>query len=163
MPAVVQDAASGAVLMLAHMNEEAWERTLGTGQAWFWSRSRRELWEKGATSGNRMTIVEVRLDCDDDAVLLRVDPAGPPVTPVSGRASSPWWSAMPVSDAQDDLALALDLAGLADEITMGRFRAADLRVDTKPDDTPVTDADRMVELLVRDAHRHGPAGPRRAR
>lgn len=75
--AVVQDAESGAVLMLAHMNEQAWERTLQTGQAWFWSRSRGELWEKGATSGNRMAVVEVRLDCDSDAVLLRVHPAGP--------------------------------------------------------------------------------------
>ncbi len=75
--AVVQDAGSGAVLMLAHMNEDAWKRTLSTGQAWFWSRSRHELWEKGATSGNRMAIVEVRLDCDDDAVLLRVNAAGP--------------------------------------------------------------------------------------
>ena len=77
VPAVVQDAGSGAVLMLAYMNDEAWQRTLRTGQAWFWSRSRNELWEKGATSGNRMAVVEVRLDCDDDAVLLRVDPAGP--------------------------------------------------------------------------------------
>jgi len=63
--------------MLAHMNAEAWERTVRTGQAWFWSRSRAELWEKGASSGNRMTVVEIRLDCDDDAVLLRVDPSGP--------------------------------------------------------------------------------------
>jgi phosphoribosyl-AMP cyclohydrolase len=77
VPAVVQDADSAQVLMLAHMNEQAWEATLRTGQAWFWSRSRGELWEKGATSGNRMTVVEVRLDCDDDSVLLRVHPAGP--------------------------------------------------------------------------------------
>ena len=77
VPAVVQDAASGAVLMLAYMNEQAWERTRATGRAWFWSRSRGELWEKGATSGNGMTVLEVRLDCDDDAVLLRVQPAGP--------------------------------------------------------------------------------------
>lgn len=77
VPAVVQDANTGAVLMLAYMNNVAWQRTLQTRQAWFWSRSRGELWEKGATSGNRMTIVEVRLDCDDDSVLLRVDPTGP--------------------------------------------------------------------------------------
>ena len=75
--AVVQDDATGAVLMVAHMNEEAWRRTLATGQAWFWSRSRAQLWEKGATSGNRMRVVEVRLDCDADAVLLRVEPSGP--------------------------------------------------------------------------------------
>lgn len=77
VPAVVQDARTGTVLMLAYMNGAAWERTLQTGQAWFWSRSRAELWEKGATSGNRMSVVEVRLDCDDDSVLLRVDPDGP--------------------------------------------------------------------------------------
>ena len=77
VPAVVQDAGSGAVLMLAYMNDAAWQRTLETGQAWFWSRSRGELWEKGATSGNRMAVVEVRLDCDDDSILLRVDAAGP--------------------------------------------------------------------------------------
>jgi phosphoribosyl-AMP cyclohydrolase len=77
VPAIVQDADSGAVLMLAHMNDEAWDRTVRTGQAWFWSRSRAELWEKGATSGNRMAVVEIRLDCDDDSVLLRVHPAGP--------------------------------------------------------------------------------------
>ncbi len=77
VPAVVQDASTGDVLMLAYMNNAAWRRTLQTKQAWFWSRSRGELWQKGATSGNRMTVVEVRLDCDEDSVLLRVDPAGP--------------------------------------------------------------------------------------
>jgi phosphoribosyl-AMP cyclohydrolase len=77
VPAVVQDAGTGVVLMLAYMNIVAWQRTLQTRQAWFWSRSRGELWEKGATSGNRMTVVEVRLDCDDDSVLLRVEPTGP--------------------------------------------------------------------------------------
>jgi phosphoribosyl-AMP cyclohydrolase len=77
VPAVVQDAGTGAVLMLAYMNDVAWQRTLQTRQAWFWSRSRGELWEKGATSGNRMNVVEVRLDCDDDSVLLRVEPTGP--------------------------------------------------------------------------------------
>lgn len=77
VPAVVQERASGEVLMVASMNREAWERTLSTGRAWFWSRSRAELWEKGATSGNVMTVLEVRLDCDEDTVLLVVDPAGP--------------------------------------------------------------------------------------
>ena len=77
VPAIVQDAATGMVLMLAYMNAEAWERTVRTGQAWFWSRSRGQLWEKGSTSGNRMAVLEIRLDCDDDSVLLRVDPAGP--------------------------------------------------------------------------------------
>jgi phosphoribosyl-ATP pyrophosphohydrolase/phosphoribosyl-AMP cyclohydrolase len=77
VPAIVQDAASGEVLMLAWMNREALEKTLATGQATFWSRSRKELWVKGATSGNTQAVRAVRLDCDQDAVLLRVDPAGP--------------------------------------------------------------------------------------
>jgi phosphoribosyl-AMP cyclohydrolase len=74
--AVAQDAETGEVLMLAYMDQEAWERTLATGRAWFHSRSR-GLWEKGSTSGNYLDVVEVRLDCDQDAVLLRVRPHGP--------------------------------------------------------------------------------------
>ena len=77
IPAIAQDAESGQVLMLAYMNAEAYQRTLETGQAVFWSRSRRELWHKGATSGNTLTLVDMRLDCDGDALLLRVRPAGP--------------------------------------------------------------------------------------
>ena len=76
LPAVVQDAASGEVLMLAWMNEEAWQRTLATGEAHFWSRSRRELWHKGATSGHVQRVVAARLDCDSDAILLIVEQAG---------------------------------------------------------------------------------------
>jgi phosphoribosyl-ATP pyrophosphohydrolase/phosphoribosyl-AMP cyclohydrolase len=77
VPAVTQDAHTGQVLMLAWMNAEALRRTLDTGQAWFWSRSRGALWHKGATSGNYLDVVEVRYDCDGDALLLRVEPAGP--------------------------------------------------------------------------------------
>src|SRR5438309_1509432 len=76
VPAVVQDADTGQVLMLAYMDEEAWSKTRESGRAWFHSRTR-GLWEKGATSGNRMDVVETRLDCDADTVLLRVKPAGP--------------------------------------------------------------------------------------
>ena len=75
--AVVQDDATGRVLMVAHMNDEAWRRTNTSRRAWFWSRSRASLWEKGATSGNTMEVVSVTLDCDGDAVLVRVNPAGP--------------------------------------------------------------------------------------
>lgn len=75
--AVVQEKANGEVLMVAHMNREAWERTLATRRAWFWSRSRKQLWEKGATSGNIMTVLALRVDCDGDAVLVLVDAAGP--------------------------------------------------------------------------------------
>ena len=76
VPAVVQNAESGLVLMLAYMDEEAWRKTEETGRAWFHSRER-GLWEKGRTSGNTMEVVEASLDCDLDAILLRVRPAGP--------------------------------------------------------------------------------------
>lgn len=74
---VVQDVGSGAVLMVAFANREAVERTLATGQAWFWSRSRQSLWKKGETSGNTLDVVEVVADCDGDALLVRARPAGP--------------------------------------------------------------------------------------
>ena len=77
VPAIVQDAQSGAVLMLAYVNEEALRLTLETGEAHFWSRSRQALWHKGATSGNVQRVREVRVDCDADTILLKVDPAGP--------------------------------------------------------------------------------------
>jgi phosphoribosyl-AMP cyclohydrolase len=77
LPAVVQDAATGQVLMLAFMNLEAFELTRATGETHFWSRSRKELWHKGATSGNIQRVVEMALDCDLDALLVRVQPAGP--------------------------------------------------------------------------------------
>ena len=75
--AIVTDADSDVLLMVAHMNEEAIAKTRETGQAHFWSRSRRTLWRKGETSGNGLTVVEMRVDCDQDALLLRVRPAGP--------------------------------------------------------------------------------------
>ncbi len=77
VPVVAQDAASGEVLTLAYANLEALEKTLETRQAHYWSRSRGELWRKGATSGNVQEVLEIRLDCDTDAVLYRVRPAGP--------------------------------------------------------------------------------------
>ncbi|NIJ25182.1 phosphoribosyl-AMP cyclohydrolase [Sphingomonas japonica] len=75
--AVVTDAATGEVLMLAHMNADALAATLATGEATFWSRSRARLWKKGETSGNILRVVEARIDCDQDAVWLIVEPAGP--------------------------------------------------------------------------------------
>ena len=75
--AIVTDADSHVLLMVAHMNEEAIAKTRETGQAHFWSRSRASLWRKGETSGNGLTLVEMRVDCDQDALLLRVRPAGP--------------------------------------------------------------------------------------
>src|SRR5437868_11301177 len=76
-PAIVQDAVSGRVLMLAWMDDEAERLTRETGEAWFWSRSREQLWRKGETSGNTLAVEELRDDCDGDALLLRVTPAGP--------------------------------------------------------------------------------------
>jgi phosphoribosyl-AMP cyclohydrolase / phosphoribosyl-ATP pyrophosphohydrolase len=77
VPCVMQDARTGEVLTLAYMNEEALERTRETGEVHFWSRSRGELWHKGATSGNTMSVRALRYDCDNDAVLALVDPSGP--------------------------------------------------------------------------------------
>ena len=76
VPAVAQDAGSGEVLMLAWMNRESLARTVETGEATYWSRSRRALWRKGETSGHVQKVVEVRLDCDADVVLLRVESVG---------------------------------------------------------------------------------------
>ncbi len=75
--AIVQDADTGRVLMFAWMDAEAERLTHETGEAWFWSRSRQELWRKGATSGNTMAVEEIRDDCDGDALVVRVRPAGP--------------------------------------------------------------------------------------
>ncbi len=77
IPAIVQQHDTGEVLMVAWMNEESLRRTLETSETWFWSRSRKELWHKGATSGNRQRVVEVRFDCDADTLLVMVDAAGP--------------------------------------------------------------------------------------
>jgi len=77
IPAIAQDAKTGEVLMVAYMNQESLEKTLATGQVWFFSRRRKELWHKGATSGNYLNVKKVFIDCDDDTVLLQVDAAGP--------------------------------------------------------------------------------------
>ena len=73
IPAVVADAWSGEVLMFAYMNEEALARSIESGQAWFYSRSRKELWKKGETSGHTLRIFEIRVDCDQDVLLLKVE------------------------------------------------------------------------------------------
>ncbi|WP_445613064.1 bifunctional phosphoribosyl-AMP cyclohydrolase/phosphoribosyl-ATP diphosphatase HisIE [Geobacillus sp. YF-1] len=77
VPAIVQDAQSKEVLMLAYMNKESLEKTLATGETWFYSRSRQALWHKGATSGNVQRVVDIRYDCDADTLLVLVEPAGP--------------------------------------------------------------------------------------
>ena len=77
IPAIVQDHRDETVLMMAYMNRDALEKTIRTGQAHFWSRSRKTLWHKGATSGNHLNVKEVRIDCDGDTLLVRVEPEGP--------------------------------------------------------------------------------------
>ena len=77
VPAVVQDVQTNAVVMLAYMNKESLKLTMDTGYTWFWSRSRQELWNKGATSGNLQKVVEMCYDCDGDAILIKAKLSGP--------------------------------------------------------------------------------------
>ena len=77
IPTVVQDSQTLEILMVAWMNADSLKRTLATGETWFWSRSRQELWHKGATSGNTQKVMQIKVDCDGDTLLLFVDPAGP--------------------------------------------------------------------------------------
>ena len=87
IPAIVTSAATGEVLMFAYMNEDALVRSIETGEGFFWSRSRKALWRKGETSGNTMRIVEIRTDCDQDVVWLKVEMAGSGVCCHTGRVS----------------------------------------------------------------------------
>lgn len=77
IPAILQDYLTGTVLMLAYMNREALQKTLDTREAWFWSRSRQKLWKKGESSGNIQKVVDISLDCDQDTLLVKVNPLGP--------------------------------------------------------------------------------------
>jgi len=113
--AVVADATTGDALMVAHMSREALARTIKTGQAWFWSRSRKELWRKGETSGNLLTVVEIRTDCDQDALLLKVDVAGDGVACHRGYRSC-FYRIVPVGEASDDT------VGLSFDPDMPRLR-----------------------------------------
>ena len=87
LTAIVSDETSGEILMLAHMNEEALRRTIETREGWFWSRSRKSLWKKGENSGNVLRVSEMRVDCDQDAVLLKVSVTGDGNTCHTGRRS----------------------------------------------------------------------------
>ncbi len=77
IPAIIQDDRTGDVLMLGYMNKESVRLTVETGEVWFWSRSRKELWHKGGTSGNILRVRSIVKDCDSDALLVKADPAGP--------------------------------------------------------------------------------------
>lgn len=76
IPAIAQDHATGEVLMLAYMNEDSWQETLNSGMATYYSRSRKQLWKKGETSGNVQVVKEIRVDCDEDTILLKVEQIG---------------------------------------------------------------------------------------
>lgn len=99
---VVTDAASGEVLMLAHMNAEALARSIASGDAWYYSRSRQQLWRKGETSGNTQRIVEMRIDCDQDAIWIKVEQKGPACH--TGRKSC-FYRIVTTSDAAPKLIL----------------------------------------------------------
>jgi phosphoribosyl-ATP pyrophosphohydrolase/phosphoribosyl-AMP cyclohydrolase len=85
IPAIVQDEDTGDVLMLGYMNQESLRRTLASGEVWFFSRSRQELWHKGATSGNKLKLVSISKDCEDNSLLVKAHPVGP--TCHTGRKS----------------------------------------------------------------------------
>lgn len=99
VPAILQEQATGKVLMMAWMNPEALEKTVESGEAWFWSRSRQELWHKGGTSGNVQKVSSIGLDCDGDTLLIQVTPQGPACHTGS-------WSCFENSDALDSQILA---------------------------------------------------------
>ena len=108
--AIAVDAASGEVLMVAHMNAEALARTIETGEAWFWSRSRQKFWRKGEESGNTLSVAEIRVDCDQDAILMKVTIAGDGVACHQGYRSC-FYRAVPLGQAPSPATeLALDRA-----------------------------------------------------
>jgi phosphoribosyl-AMP cyclohydrolase len=106
--AIAADATTGEVLMVAHMNEEALARTIATRSAWFFSRSRKKLWRKGEESGNTLSVTEIRVDCDQDAILLKVDIAGDAVACHQGYRSC-FYRTVPVgAEAKPSLKLSFD-------------------------------------------------------
>jgi phosphoribosyl-AMP cyclohydrolase len=107
--AIAVDAASNDVLMVAHMNAEALSRSIATGEAWFYSRSRRSLWRKGESSGNTLRVTEMRVDCDQDALLLKVEMAGDGVACHRGYRSC-FYRSVPLGRAPAADTLVLDHA-----------------------------------------------------
>jgi phosphoribosyl-AMP cyclohydrolase len=104
IPVIVSDARSGEVLMFAWMNAEALAKTLETGVGYFWSRSRAKLWQKGKESGNRLKVVELRIDCDQDALWLRVEVLGNGVACHTG-ARTCFYRRLPIGDAAGEVYL----------------------------------------------------------
>ena len=106
--AIAVDADDGGVLMVAYMNDEALSRTIETGEAWFWSRSRRKLWKKGEESGNVLVVEDIRVDCDQDAILVKVRIAGDGVACHQGYRSCFYRSVPTGAPPAPDLALSFD-------------------------------------------------------
>ena len=125
LPVVVTSAATGEVLMLAYMNEQALTRTLETGQAQFWSRSRKRLWRKGEESGNTMRVVELRTDCDQDALWLSVEMGGAEACCHTGRRSC-FYRVLPIGKGTAGVTLTFaEAERLSDPKTVyGHARAA---------------------------------------
>ena len=114
IPAILQDWRDGTVLMVGYMNREALEKTLETGRVHFWSRSRQELWEKGATSGNYQQIQQIFIDCDQDTLLLKVEPKGPVCH--TGEQSCFFSQAWPALDADSSLSSLNTRGGVIDRL-----------------------------------------------
>jgi phosphoribosyl-AMP cyclohydrolase / phosphoribosyl-ATP pyrophosphohydrolase len=149
LPAIVQDVHTGAVLMLAWMNREAFERTRTTGETWFWSRSRQSLWHKGETSGHSQRVVDLRFDCDADAVLVQVISNGPAChtgavscffRSASGESGGP---SLPVLGDLDDV-----ISRRAIDLPEGSYTASLLRRGTDGAGAKVTEE---AEEVVRAA------------
>lgn len=113
IPVITQDAASGEVLMFAWMNAEALARTIETGQAWYWSRSRQGFWRKGETSGQTQTVRDIRIDCDQDVVLLKVDVGGDGGACHVGYRSC-FFRSVPLGKANGPLDLRIEAAKLSE-------------------------------------------------
>jgi phosphoribosyl-AMP cyclohydrolase len=118
--AIATDAATNEILMVAYMNSEALTKTIASGEAWFWSRSRKALWRKGETSGNTLKLVEMRVDCDQDAILMKVDIAGDGVACHTGHRSC-FYRKVPLgTEPGSDLTLAFDKSMRRDDGSSGK-------------------------------------------
>ena len=156
VPAVVQDAATGQVLMVAYMNQAAFDATLETGQVHFWSRSRDELWRKGATSGNTLELVDVAADCDGDALLVTARPSGPVCHP--GTETCFDGTSAPVFGQLG--ALWATIADRRDQRPPGSYTASLLEGGADATGRKLTEEAVEVVLAAKD-HSHGAADDRR--
>ena len=134
VPSIVQDAHTHRVLMLAYMNAESLRRTLETGETWFWSRSRAELWHKGETSGHTQRVVDAFVDCDGDALVVRVEPAGPACH--TGQNSC-FHNVIQEADQKSIVAEESAVAGLGDlgQVLNSLYSLVETRKNERPQDS----------------------------